>query len=178
MNRVSGTAKTKGRRKWARQRAHLVSCSNVNCKITAHTCSPVGTKLGLMGRFLGMSCFEIAHMPDATSLFTSINRNGKTYIRCVPSHPICEELAASYTQDMPRQPNMLQLNDRPRRGRPKRTSVSSVSSSDFDSQSSEEERSPPRPPPKRRAVARATPPSTRVTRGGALLCRKRTTRKR
>ena len=89
-NRVSGTAKKKGRRKWARQRGYLASCSDPNCKIIAHTCSPVGTKLGLMGNFLGMNCFEIAHTPDAASLFTSINRKGKTYLRCVPSHPICE----------------------------------------------------------------------------------------
>ena len=100
MNRVVGSAKTKGRWKWARRRGHLASCSKANCNIIAHTCAPDGTKLGMMPIFLGMSCFEIAHTPDAQNLFTCIHRNGKSYLRSIPSQPVCEELTKAYTEDM------------------------------------------------------------------------------
>ena len=149
------------------------SCSKANCKIIAYTCAPDRTKLGMMPRFLGMSCFEIAHTPDAQNLFTCIHRNGKSYLRSIPSHPICEELTKAYIQDIPRQPHRLQPSGRSRAGRPRRPSVSSISSA-TDSQSSEEER----PPPKRRAVTQSPPPSTRVTRGGVVLRRRRSNQKR
>ena len=97
-NKVLATMKTKGRQKWARRRAHLVYCASPMCKITAHTCEPDETKLGMMPRFLGMSCFEIAHTPEANNLFTCIGRKGKEYLRSIPSHPICEEIVQAYTK--------------------------------------------------------------------------------
>ena len=138
-NRVVGSAKTKGRRKWARRRGHLTSCSNANCKIVANTCAPDETKLGLLPRLLRMSCFEIAHTLNAHSLFTCIDRNGKTYLRSIPSNPIYEELTKAYTQNIPCQPERLQPSGRPRTGRLRRDSVSHVSSSDMDSQTSDKE---------------------------------------
>ena len=152
MNRLVGSAKTKGRRKWARRRGHLASCSKANCNIIAHTCAPDGTKLGMMPRVLGMNCFEIAHTPDVQNLFTCVHRKGKSYLRSIPSHPVYEELIEAYTQDIPRQSHRLQPSGRSRAGRPRRPSVSSISST-TDSQSSEDER----PPQKKSRHASPTP---------------------
>ena len=47
-----------------------------------------------------MSCFEIAHLPEAESLFSNIHRGLKQYFRAKPLHPICEEVVEAYTQDV------------------------------------------------------------------------------
>ncbi len=108
-NKVLATMKTKGRQKWARRRAHLVYCASPMCKITAHTCAPDETKLGMMPRFLGMSCFKIAHTPEANNLFTCIGRKGKEHLNSIPFHTIFkeyvhtyQEVNTSYTQKCPR----------------------------------------------------------------------------
>ena len=46
-----------------------------------------------------MSCFKIAHTPECAHLFTTIQRKGKTYMREIPSHPICVELTELYKKD-------------------------------------------------------------------------------
>ena len=87
--------------------------------------------LGMMPRFLGMSCFEIAHTPEANNLFTCIGRKGKEYLRSIPSHPICEEIVQAYTKEKQR------YSDKRPRGRPivrqaSKDSLSTMSSSDSD----------------------------------------------
>ena len=75
--KVVGSMKTKGKRKWARRRAHIDYCSNSSIQIMVHTCAPDGTKVGMMSNFLGMSLFEIAHIPESQKNFTCIHSKGK-----------------------------------------------------------------------------------------------------
>jgi len=49
-----------------------------------------------------MSCFDIAHSQECQNLFTTISRNGKDYIRTIPSHKVVQDLEELYQQDLPR----------------------------------------------------------------------------
>ena len=78
-----------------------------------------------------MTCFEIAHSPEVENMFTTITRDGKSYQRTVPSHPICKQLVQVYEETA-----------KPSRGRPKKhkieKEVSDISSSETETESDEE----------------------------------------
>jgi len=87
-----------------------------------------------------MSCFDIAHSKECQNLFTTICRNGKEYIRTIPSHKVVQDLEELYQQDLPR---------RSSRGRPRLVQ--------------EEEEAPHNPPAltaNRRSIQNSTPPPT------------------
>ena len=73
MNKVLGSKETNIRkRKFARRKTNLASCSDPNCMVIAHTLCPVGTRMNTLPQFAGMNCFEIAHTREASTLFTKI----------------------------------------------------------------------------------------------------------
>ena len=60
----------------------------VNCDIVAHICQPLEAKSGEISGFEGLTCFEIAHVPECKGLFTKVPRNGSFYCQTKPSHSI------------------------------------------------------------------------------------------
>ena len=79
-NKMFALIKSKVKQKLIRGQAYLIYCASKNCKMTAYTFAPDKTNLGMMPRFLGMSCLEIAHTSEANNLFTCISRKGKEYL--------------------------------------------------------------------------------------------------
>jgi hypothetical protein len=118
-------------RKLARRKQHLSVCSEEGCNIIAHSCCPHELKISFLPQFAGMTCFEIAHSPEVENMFTTITRDGKSYQRTVPSHPICKQLIQVYEEAA-----------KPSRGRPKKDKidkeVSDISSSGTETESDEE----------------------------------------
>eukprot|EP00957_Ditylum_brightwellii_P200602 15292657-Ditylum_brightwellii.AAC.1 len=46
--------------------------------------------------FIVMSCFEILHHPQCKGLFSTIKRNGTTYLHSCKTHPVSKFLLAKY----------------------------------------------------------------------------------
>ena len=86
--------------------------------------------LTIIQKFLGMSCFEIAHTPECANLFTTIQRKGKAYMRALPSHPICVELTELYKKDKATADNLKKGGTRNSSQSIEEMTISSVSSSD------------------------------------------------
>ena len=99
--KVVGVVNRNGR-KFARRTKFLAKCADQNCNVIAHSCCPQGTKMSTLPQFNGMSCFEIAHHPVCKSLFTEIYRQGKNYVRCIPTHRVALDIANVYKQTLPR----------------------------------------------------------------------------
>jgi len=100
MNKVRGSKETNIRkRKFARRKTNLASCSDPNCMVIAHTLCPVGTRMNTLPQFAGMNCFEIAHTREASTLFTKIQQNNMEYLRALPLHSICKQLTNAYEND-------------------------------------------------------------------------------
>ena len=118
-------------RKLARRKQHLSFCSEEGCDIIAHSCCPNDTKLCFLPQFTGKTCFEIAHSPEVANMFTTITRDGKSYQRTIPTHPICKQLKEVYEELA-----------KPIRGRPKKAKIgkelSDISLSNTDTESEEE----------------------------------------
>lgn len=141
LRKIFNVENKKGR-KYSRRQKYLATCTHPDCKISAHVCCPDGTKTSLLPMFRGMSCFDIAHSQECQNMFTTISRNGKDYIRTVPSHKVAKDLEELYQQDLPR---------RSSRGRPRLV------------QEEEEEEAPHTPPTlttNRRSIRNSTPPPT------------------
>ena len=99
-----------------------------------------------------MSLFDIAHTKEASNLFTTIERNGKTYSRVKPKHSICEDLAKLYRKDA----RFVPGGSKKKVGRPKGKSISSISLSNDNSESDI-------PQPRNRKPTRTPPLPPRVT---------------
>ena len=78
----------------------------------AHVCAPEENKLKTLPQFRGMSCFDIAHHPECSSMFTVIQQGNKSHLRCLPTHNISYQLQEKYKELLPR---------RSSRGRPGRS---------------------------------------------------------
>ena len=136
-----------------KEKNHLSLYSNENCDIIAHTCAPIESRLSSLPCFYKMSCFEIVHTKEASNLFTTIERNGKTYSRVKPKHSICEDLAKLYRKNA----RVILGGSKRKVGRPRGKIISSISSSSDDSESNITQ-------PRKRNPIRMPPPPSRVTR--------------
>lgn len=170
-HRVLGNA-NRNARKYARRKNFLAICADPYCKISAHVCCPEGTKLSTLPQFKGMSCFDIAHSQECQSLFTRIEREGKTYFRSVLIHKVIGDLKQVYSQSLPRRSNRGRPAATTRRANP--TSV--VEGYEAEPSTSRSDRS--RSPPRKRSPREMTPPLKSRLRGQKKETRNKAKRKK
>ena len=171
--KVLGSANRHGR-KFARRSKFLAKCADPNCNVIAHTCCPQGTKINSLPMFNGMNCFQIAHHPVSASLFTEINRQGKNYVRCIPTHRVALDIANVYKETLPR---------RSSRGRPSTVATPSptvptaptapATNSDFTTPESQTRKRTKRTP-----VQIQSPPLKQRLRNTRIISRRRSKRTR
>lgn len=171
-HRVLGS-ENKNARKYARRKNFLAICADPYCKISAHVCCPEGTKLSTLPQFKGMSCFDIAHSQECQSLFTRIERGGKTYFRSKLIHKVIGDLKQVYSQSLPRRSN---------RGRPAVTARRANPISVVEGYEEEEPLTPRSgrslSPPRKRSPREMTPPLKSRLRGQKKVTRKKVKRKK
>ena len=109
---LNSSNKNRTGRKYARRKTYLATCTHPDCLIMAHVCAPDENKMKTLPQFRGMSCFDIAHHPECSSMFTVIQRGNKSHLRCLPTHNISYQLQEKYKELLPR---------RSSRGRPGRS---------------------------------------------------------
>ena len=158
----------------------MATCTHPECNISAHVCYPEGAKTSLLPMFKSMSCFEIAYSKECQNLFTTIFRNGKEYIRRIPSHKMVQDLEELYEQYLPRrssrgQPRIVQEDQEelphtpPARVTNRRSTQNSRTL-------------PPtnKSPPRKRSPSEMTPPRPRTRQGSQRkrVIRTRVSRKR
>ena len=171
-HRVLGS-ENRNARKYARRKNFLAICADPYCKISAHVCCPEGTKLSTLPQFKGMSCFDIAHSQECQSLFTRIERGGKTYFRSKLIHKVIGDLKQVYSQSLPRRSN---------RGRPAVTARRANPISVVEGYEEEEPLTPRSgrslSPPRKRSPREMTPPLKSRLRGQKKVTRKKVKRKK
>ena len=59
-------------RQWSQMKFHLYFCQDEQYKIVAHSCIPPKTKVQIITRFNGMSCFKMAHLTEWKNIIVHI----------------------------------------------------------------------------------------------------------